>query len=176
MPFKCPFLISWRFREHLLLISWVLGDGAGGRKGSCVAASWGKAALSFGWPSTTTLLLHCLGDALCLILWTESALSRPPAQPLVLLCAANLTPSGRSAWLMPPKQRSPGDPWPHLCSQQGLVNVATPLQPHLEVTLSAPCRREVAEREAEVSGLHSQERNAAVDSSPTGHGEKADTS
>lgn len=86
MPFKCPFLISWRFREHPLLISWVLGDGAGGRKGSCVAASWGKAALSFGWPSTTTLLLHCLGDALCLILWTVSPLQASCTATCAALC------------------------------------------------------------------------------------------
>lgn len=51
-----------------------------------------------------------LGDALRLILWPDPACSRPPAQPLVLLCAANPTPSGRSAGLMPHTQMGPGDP------------------------------------------------------------------
>jgi len=70
-----------------------------------------------------------LGDALSLILRPDPARSRPPAQPLVLLCAANPTPSGRGAGLMPQAQMGPGDPSPHLCKREGMVSTAVLLGP-----------------------------------------------
>lgn len=62
--------------------------------GSCAAPSWEQFWQGL---NSSSVGSACLGDAPRLTLWPAPALSRPPVQPLMLLCAANPTPSGCGA-------------------------------------------------------------------------------